>query len=351
MPEVRARIPSLLILANGGLAQTTGRLLTELGRRLEPAIKCDVKTRRFPSGVLAKIPTFVATELGNLRALRGKKAILAESPAFLALPTLLVAKLSGKRLLVYIWDIYPASFGSPKGPGGRLLHTLVRRLEHFSIALADQVLVSSSDYLEGVRKLGAKNILIIPMWPPDIIYPVRVRSVGDVTRVAWAGQIHPIRGLTQAIRQLLSAFPGKVVLQIFSHDTIPEDLVRLAETNERFSIENKGFKSADILIAELANCDFGLVSIDTGFALPAFPSKIVTYLAAGLPIIYIGPDTPVLRDLFSIKGIGIFVEDGVAIKRLEIESLYANFRAARDKFFNESDQAIATLRRLISESG
>jgi len=330
---------TLLILSNGTPNQTTTQLLRGLATRIERVMRCEVRLRNLPPGKFAKFVSALRSEWGNLKALRHHKMVMTHSAALFSLPTLIAAKLSGKTTVIIVWDIYPESFGwsGLRAP----LAWLAMLFENLALTLADLVIINSEDYLPFVRQKGAETIQVTPMWTQGALPLNLIQLRASTTlKIAWAGQINSLRDLTGTMRNLLAHYIDPVELHLFSPDGPPPNLYLLERGNDQFYIEKRGFLPlADLSIA-LSKLDFGLVSIDPAFPLPVFPSKIMTYLLAGIPVLFEGPRTPTFDRLFSDRGIGLHIE---MLETTDIEEFRRKFPQRRRAYLDWVEQETIAL--------
>ncbi|WP_224199420.1 MULTISPECIES: glycosyltransferase [Pacificimonas] len=298
----------------------------------------EVRPRGLPSGRVAKLVSALRSEIGNVAALFRHAMVLSHSAAAFSLPTLLAAKLTGRPIILVIWDIYPESLGWASRH--RLLSWCLSKLENAAYALSDLVLVNSEDYLQHVRRKGAGNVRVVPMWTVEEPRPAlgQPRRPSDPLRLAWAGQINPLRDLPSTVRQVLDSCRGEVELHLFTSSDIPPALVQLAQAEGRLTLKERGFLPLEKLYSELGRLDFGLVSIDPRFDMPFFPSKTMSYLLAGIPVLFEGPRTPALDRLFDADGIGLRVDE---VTEERLSALHQAFPERRRRYLERVETEVA----------
>jgi len=86
----------------------------------------------------------------------------------------------------------------------------------------------------------------------------------------------------------------------------------------------------------IGHCMAGFISLEAGTGCPSFPSKIVDYARAGLPVLAVDNSNPGFRDFIESRGIGCYIPSGDA-KALEAAlSLLAGDADARRRMSENS---------------
>ena len=336
--QVRAE-RRILLLCNGTEQQTTGRLFTEMAKRLSGRYEVYLQLRSFPQGLLRKVKPLLTTEVRNCRRIISSDIIIVHSALSLSLLSMIWAKLLRRRIIAFIWDFYPASTrvaGNIKNP---ILLWIYGVTEAFAYRLADAIYVPTDDYADFPALNGYRNVRRLPLWSCDSLRSPQadVPTPGAV-HLAFAGQINAIRGLDKVIATILSRDVGKIVLHLFSKDDAPEPLALLAAADKNLEIRHHGFVEPSTLQDMLGGMDFGLIPIDKNFQLPAFPSKALAYLAAGLPIVYDGPPMPGLESVLRAHEIGMTLSRFSRMDGTELKVWRTGFLERRDQYIASIDQ-------------
>lgn len=331
----------LVLQCNGTTNQTTGILFTDLARVLrERGVEVDLELRSFPNGVFKKVVALLRRALGCWATMREADGLVVHTALSLSLPEMVCARLQRKPVVAFVWDIYPKSAelaGNIRNPLVLACYTVTER---FGYALSTRILVPSSDYLSMVPESRGK-IALYPLWPRGEIRERRVGSRVGGKRVVFAGQINAIRGLDTAVDRLCCKFPGEhISLDIYSSDETPRALHDLvARKAGGLTIHSLGFVSPGLLDGRLGDYDFGLVPLDPNFELPSFPSKILTYLSAGLPLAYFGPEYPGLCGLIRRHSLGIVLSEVHTSHSNHLDFDEGRFSRGRSDFFTSSKEA------------
>lgn len=237
------------------------------------------------------------------RRLRGRRAdvvVAATIPPVLnGLCALVGARLTGARFVYHLQDIYP-EVGAAGGlwPERSLRHRLLRHLDGFISRRADRCVVLSEDMhvslvARGVaseRVVIINNFLLSSFATSDAAEPVNSNDVAATTapgrrRIVFAGNL----GRFQALDALLSGFllhveqSNSLELHFLGEGAIKEQLVSRAGASPH--VHFHGHVDFDIAARFIENCDAGIVSIGEGVHRYAYPSKTLSYLGLGIPLL------------------------------------------------------------------
>lgn len=338
---------------NGTAHQTTGILFSDLASMLESrGIDVELEMRDFPVGVLRKIGVLTSRVARSWRSAKNCDAIVVHTALSLSLPEIIFARLRRIPVVAFVWDIYPASTkaaGSLTNPIVLAAYSLSEKLAFY---LVNRSLVPSEDYFEWVPG-HKKNVTLFPLWPRGGVRQCRAAPThDDEIVIAFAGQINSLRGIEYAVELIRERIPNcSIKIDVFSKDKLPASLGEATEHEGNLAIRRLGFVEPSEIGAVLSTYDFGLVSLDPSFALPSFPSKILTYLSAGIPVLYCGPAYSGLEKLVSAYGLGIFLTSGLGDRR-DLRSFdYARFARGRNEFFTMSDEAADKLALYLTTGG
>ena len=250
-----------------------------------------------------KLAAFLPTP-GLVRRLRAVDVLIVHTFLVMCTAEILIARFLGLRICAIYWDTYPDSFRNPWGDRWAVTLWPMGLLETVLLRRCDVILPPSEDYRPALDRLGvADRIHTLEMWPFDDLRPVQPReTVSDTVRIVFAGQINPIRGLESACEALSKASShGPIELHVFGTPTegIP------ANQTESLKIIQHGRHPHESLSESLPDFDFGLVSLHPDFDCAVFPSKTLSYLAAGLPVLYLGPKLPAYERFLKETGCGV----------------------------------------------
>ena len=273
----------------------------------------------------------VRRELRRWPQLMTTDTLILHSYAALAFPSLMLAWLMQKRIVIVHWDVYPITVNRNRlGGFGRRLFD---RIEVFAVSLATRVVLPTEDFTAFVDH---SEVRYLPLWPSIQFVETTVRPVRDKSssvRLAFVGQITLTRGIPQAILRLGTQKPQRFELHIFSPSP-PEPVWLTLASN--VSVIHRGYLARHDLIIALSEMDFGLISLHPGLDQPGFPSKVFDYAAAGLPVIYTGRSLPAYEALLHQTGIGVCLRSDVLDWDGLRFSLTATFPEALRSFMKET---------------
>lgn len=233
--------------------------------------------------------SFTAALTAYLPRLGGTDAVVAVSPSFPALaPAILNHRLRGKPLVLWIQDILPdGAVSTGILEEGRAVRA-ARRLELAAYRAADHIVVISDRFKENLLAKGVPETKVTRIYNPatrPVIDAPRKFRTDEPPRVLVMGNIGHSQGLDEVVRAFeaspeLDRLDARLVI---TGTGVAEAEVRAAITTDR--VEMLGVVSDERLDKELARASIGLVSQRSDFSEFNMPSKLMNYLAAGLPVV------------------------------------------------------------------
>jgi glycosyltransferase involved in cell wall biosynthesis len=309
--------------------------------------------------------TFLSGALPMALATRPEVVIALSTPPFLAGLGLLLRRLLGARLIAWVMDLYPdvaLQLGAiGEGIGARLLRRLASRVS----AEAD-ALVALDDAMG--RHLIAQGA------PPEKVVVIDNWADGERIRPL-AANSHPLRRRLGLLDSFTVSYSGNMGLG-HDFDTVLDAMVRvkrrgvpiqflfIGDGPRRASVESgcrtRGldarflpYQSREELPLTLTAADASLVTLGENLAGLIVPSKLYGILAAGVPVLYVGPDDGRCAEVVK-DGAGVRVANGdgaglaEAILRLaaDAEGRAEMGRRAR-RLFDERFSRAGQLRRHV----
>lgn len=336
---------NFLLLSTVSAQQTQGRLFQALSDGLrDRGHLTHVVLRTLPRGILPKLRRLVGMELRNVVLVTQADVLVVHSSLALNLLPILAARMLGRPVLAFVWDIMP---DAPRAAGlieNRLLLGLYERAERLGYRLVSTIVIPSADYEPSLARWG-HTPKIIPLWPADPLVSPEVSSGNSETlRVGFAGRVDVLRGLDSAIEMLIERWMGdRIELNLFGPDDPPQALVDRAAHDDRFDLVAHGFVPPELLQERLGAMDVGCVCLAPELDMPAFPSKTMAYLSAGLPVVFCGPKMPAFEEWITSHGFGFVLRDkkmvlspdSVRATRDALEDRRnAYYESMRDKWFS-----------------
>jgi glycosyltransferase involved in cell wall biosynthesis len=195
----------------------------------------------------------------------------------------------GARFVFWVQDLYGDAIDKiltrKFGLGGRYVGAYYKHLEHKLLQASDAVIIISDDFRSTLtnRNVDDRRIFTIENWAPldEITYaPPVIRQPCDPLRLIYAGTLgykHDPEIFLQ-----IAAIPGLEV-QVYSEGRLADELGRRGAGMPNLSVQ--GWAPFDRFPSTLASGDLLLAMIDEDAGSFSVPSKILTYLCAGRPIV------------------------------------------------------------------
>ena len=256
----------------------------------------------------------VSRLLNYVRFIRGARQLLSELiltgdvVVVMTDPPMLGAALSGTiqrggaRAVHWIQDIYPEIVTAHLGVGAMVPLWPLRVLRDFAWQSARHCVVLGEAMKKSVtgRNVPAKNISILANWAPRELQLQPTFAEVAAQRAAWGvadkfvvaysgnlGRVHEFAAILTAAA-ILQSHPEFVFLFIGAgarFDEVRAEVQAKRLGNVRFLPPEPRAN----LAAALAGADAQLVTLKPEFAGLVFPSKLAGVLAAGRPVLFVGP--------------------------------------------------------------
>lgn len=235
----------------------------------------------------------------------------------------LASRVRGVKMVYHMQDIYPEVLQANSGrPLNRFLLAL-RWLDSRTTRHADRTVVLSTDMEETLRRRGARtsNVRIINNFLPDGFTarptdealpespPNLLPGRADRPKLVFAGNLGNFQGLAGVVEAAGLLRPEEQIDLVFIGDgaqrsTLEEQSGDLRGQSIHF-VDRVPQASAEELIGA---ADAGLVTLNPGVIRTAFPSKTLTYLSQGTPLLAVVEATSELGRLIVEHDLGWCVE-------------------------------------------
>jgi colanic acid biosynthesis glycosyl transferase WcaI len=279
----------------------------EWGQRLLPyrEVRQEVEVLRLPLWVgratsgqrVRQELTFMAALSAAAPTLGTPDVMVCASPSFPALlPSMVNAGVRGVPWILWLHDILPdgaASTGLLE-EGGLLLRS-ARRLERSAYRRANRIVVLSEAFGRNLEAKGVPREKIRLIYDPATRSPrnERARSVLGRPRLLSMGNI----GFSQGLAELVEAFEADSSIEadlVITGNGVAAGDVKAALRTDR--VQMRGLVSDDELEAELAKATIALVTQRYEGAEFNVPSKLMNFMAYGLPVLAaVNPESEVAQ--------------------------------------------------------
>ncbi len=246
--------------------------------------------------------------------------VLMTDPPMLAAAATGVARRRGAHVVHWIQDIYPEIVTAHMGAMAAWPLYPLRVMRNTAWRSADRCVTLGEDMAASVEKERVLPgcITIVPNWAPrELQVPASPPAIA-ARRTAWGladkfiiaysgnlGRVHEFDAVVDAAEQL-KARPEIVFLFIGTGARFAE--VRSAA--QRRGLANIRFlppEPREQLAAALAAADAHLVTLRPSFARLVYPSKLAGVLAAGRPVLFVGPAEGEIARLLAHEQCGVAV--------------------------------------------
>lgn len=262
------------------------------------------------SGVakIANLIMFGARVARRLLIMPRVDAIMAAStpPVLIALLTSLLARIKGASFVYHNQDIYP-EVAEPAGQLPGSVRAVLRSLDAGTDRRADRVVVLSRDMAATITDRGVDpdSVTVINNFDPwtlsDMAPELEPTSADGIIRFIYAGNLGRFQNL-EAIARVLAAVGND---ERFRFDFVGDGPVR--PWLERFvadhgltRVQLRGYMPPDDLADKLrTDYDVGILSLHPGVIRCAYPSKMMSYLRNGLPVLAMVEQDTELVELLS----------------------------------------------------
>lgn len=288
----------------------------------------------------------------NMRS--GDKLFIVTNPAPLIILCSWLKKFKKFEWIILVHDVFPENT-IPAGiikNKGNILYRLLKKLFDAAYSKADKIIVLGRDMEKVIQSkiLRFKNnadIKVIENWgATDEIWPLATEKNSSTAKkftLQYAGNIGRVQGLQTFLECFRNAKNHNINLQLIGNGAVKAELVNYANIN---NLDNVLFQDSYRRHEQnqiLNSCDLAIVTLADGMYGLGVPSKTYNILAAGKPLLYIGPKNSEIDLLIKEYSIGYSFEAGEMAKLTE-------FLASIDSAFLESIAQMSLNARLLAEN-
>ena len=274
---------------------------------------------RFVRGPLGRVASYASFFLGSvwrgLRTSRPDVVITLTTPPLLSLVGNFIKSLRGSKHFIWEMDVYPdVAVDLQYVPAGGLFDRAVGALADFSRKRSDGILALGVCMRNRLLKRGlpdskifvaenwADSRVINPApWPePDV--PLTVLYSGNL------GLAHDVETITQTITSLKDDQRFRFIFAGGGARRKP--LEALCRERQIHSVEFRSYSSKMTLGESLGSGHIGLITQQTACLGSVVPSKVYGLLAAGRPVLFIGPEQSTVAQIIQHFDCGWHVNCG-----------------------------------------
>ncbi len=261
-------------------------------------------------------------QLASLVAPGDVVVVMTDPPLLGAAVTDLVGQRGG-RVVHWIQDIYPEILAVHLGALVSFPLSPLGALRDVAWRAAGRCVTLGEDMARTVASRGvpAGRITLVPNWAPRELHAPATPDAIGARRAAWGvadkfvvaysgnlGRVHEFTAVLDAAERL-KARPDIVFLFIGTGARF-EEVSAAARARGLDNLRLLPPESRADLPAALAAADAQLVTLKPGFARLVYPSKLAGVLAAGRPVLFVGPPDGEIAQLLASTPCGVAVGPG-----------------------------------------
>ena len=267
-----------------------------------------------PVGRLLNLVLFAAQVF--LKVARGDyDAVMAATtpPVFVAFAARSAAKLRGAKFVYHMQDIYPEVLAANSGSDLSKPLQILRKIDAMNTRAADKVVVLSSDMKQSLSQRGhaVDNVSVINNFVTDgthakALNTPPVRPVDDSFQVVFAGNLGNFQGLDAVVAafHILSGKGVQAHLLLLGDGAAEQTLRQQAGALLGKTVFFEGRVSQSEAEQVVSASDLALVTLNPGVIATAFPSKTMTYLSSGTPVLAAVEESSELATILSENNVG-----------------------------------------------
>lgn len=282
--------------------------------------------------LVGKIQSFLSMSLRLYRLARkiipaGDKVLLVTNPAPLLI---LMSRLKKRRqfeLSILVHDVFPEN----TVPAGlhipSFAYRITKHLFDKAYSRADRLLALGRDMAEVLRRKAGEHVRIevVENWGDvDGIRPLPFPE-GPV-KLEYAGNLGRVQGLDKLVDDL----PDELELHFYGTGAMEETLKKKGKKNVFF--HGPFFRSQQEKV--LGACHVSVVTLSEGMYGLGVPSKTYNIMAAGRPILYLGPEKGEIGLMVREHGIG-YIGWPERWDLGELKSMGHRARVVAETYYNE----------------
>lgn len=269
--------------------------------------------------LLSRLIRFFALTIGLglktlLRTRHTDIVFAVTNPAPLLVALAMVRALRQFRLVFLVHDVFPEnSVAAGIISRHNVLYPLVKRVFDWAYGSADAIITigrDMSEVLAGKISTKATNLTLIENWADFPLIEQIPRSQSMIASmglskkivIQYAGNIGRVQGVLEFLA-LISPVKNDIVRYVFrGSGALSSALFEATKGRENFILEGSYSRNSHSQI--LAACDIALVILGPEMFGLGVPSKTYNIMAAGKPILYLGPKNSEIYRLVRENNIG-----------------------------------------------
>lgn len=273
-------------------------------------------------GLASRLVNYLGHAFAARRILRaiiqpGDRVVVMTDPPLLNTLIARLAQRHGGEVIHWVQDIYPEILATRLGAWSRSLLFPLRLLRNMAWRSARHCVTLGTDMASLITANGypAEKVVIIPNWAPRELSALPTDSQVAEQRQQWAladkfivaysgnlGRVHEfatIIGTAELLREEAS-----IAFVFIGQGARFGEVRRMAAEKRLTNVFFLPPAPREQLALSLASADAQLVTINPDFSQLVYPSKLAGVLAAGRPVLLVGPAQGELAKLLQQNGCG-----------------------------------------------
>ncbi|WP_137119538.1 glycosyltransferase family 4 protein [Segeticoccus rhizosphaerae] len=250
------------------------------------------------------------------RTFRDAEVVMAATtpPVLIASLCSLLARQHGARFIYHKQDIYPEVVQATGQQSATPVNWILRQVDRRTDRRADRLVVLSDDMkrTSEARGVSSERIAILNNFDPWEIGTLAEKATEEeqsskALNLVFAGNLGRFQGL-EALVNLIhkTKDESRITWHFFGDGPMKQAIAVLAD--DRCNIVMHGYQPAPVVASFVSRADLGIVSLHPGVITAAYPSKTMTYLRQGCPILALVDEDSELASMVRENRIGLTVD-------------------------------------------
>jgi len=237
-------------------------------------------------------------------------------PVLQAFAIMGVSKIKNSMFLYHMQDIYP-EIATVSGHISKMFPVkLFKWLDRFTQKRSDAIVVLGQDMHKSILSRGVdidnvsiiNNFSLILSDRGDERKLANSPSKSEPVKFIFAGNVGRFQNLTALVKAFSLVTSDEAVLNIIGDGRAKTELVSYVEEHSIKNIFFKDHMAINEVFQEMRNSHVGVVSLSPDIFQYAFPSKVLTYMAANLPMLAMVETESDLAQILDKRNLGVSVD-------------------------------------------
>ncbi len=291
-------------------------------------------------GRLINYVSFFIAILFNMRFLKNYKAVIVYSnPPIIPLVAVIAKKLYKTKIIFVSFDVYPEiAIQSGAASENSLMTKVFKLINKALFKSVDKVVALSTDMRDFMlqhRKITEDRVAVIPNWYEDIgPTPYKEKNAETPFTISYLGNLGTCQDETTIMQVIDYLKDDSSVHFVFAGHGKKMDIIRQAKVDNQWNnVDIYGFLQGKEYKDILQASDCFLVTLTEGMLGLCSPSKTISYLMTGRPVICIMDNSAelaidiALNDAGKVFGVGDYQGLSAYIKRLQMDDVFCTLSA------------------------